>query len=168
MTIHPDFLIMEELIYKPISLIIQHQKVEDESAEYGAAEFNIDNRLIKFRVGKITPKKIGQFVTFWKRIGKGPILPYSYNDPFELLIVNIRADNHHGLFCFPKKILCEKGIITSDKKKGKRAMRVYPPWDKPDSPQAIKTQAWQLNWFIEIPENRNIDFAHAKYLLCSK
>ncbi|OQA36315.1 MAG: MepB protein [Candidatus Dependentiae bacterium ADurb.Bin331] len=29
-------------------------------------------------------------------------------------------------------------------------MRVYPPWDIPESQQAKKTQAWQLIYFFEI------------------
>lgn len=161
---HSDFLLVEELVYKPIGFDVKNLKAEKESADYGAAEFTIGNRLIKFRVAKITPTKIGQFVTFWKRIGKGPILPYGYNDPFDLLIVSVRTETHFGQFVFPKKVLCEKGIVSTEDKEGKRAMRVYPPWDKTDSPQARKTQAWQLEWFIEIPGKLNIDFARLEYL----
>jgi hypothetical protein len=42
-------------------------------------------------------------------------------------------------------------------KGGKRAIRVYPPWDKAESRQAEKTQKWQLEYFVEIPKNRSID-----------
>ena len=77
--VHPDLLLAEDLIYKPSELILENLKIEDESEDYGAAEFTINHHSIKFRVGKITPTKIGQFVTFWKRIGKGPILPYDFN-----------------------------------------------------------------------------------------
>ena len=146
--IHADLLLVEELVYKPSRLVLKNLKIEDESEDYGASEFTVNNHFIKFRVGKITPTKVGQFVTFWKRIGKGTILPYSLNDSFDFLVVSARAENHFGQFVFPKAVLCEKGIISSDEKEGKRAMRIYPPWDKPDNSQAKKTQAWQLQYFI--------------------
>jgi hypothetical protein len=38
--------------------------MENESADYGTSEFTLNNYAIKFRVGKITPTKVGQFVTF--------------------------------------------------------------------------------------------------------
>ncbi|MFQ6421766.1 MULTISPECIES: MepB family protein [unclassified Bacillus (in: firmicutes)] len=47
---------------------------------------------------------------------------------------------------------------------GKRAIRVYPPWDKTTSRQAQKTQAWQLEYFLEIPVNRPIDCVRAQML----
>ena len=44
---------------------------------------------------------------------------------------------------FTKKTLpySLQGFASQDGKGGKRAMRVYPPWDITDSPQAKKTQA---------------------------
>lgn len=160
---HPDLLLAEDLVYKPSGLILQNLKTEDESADYGASEFTIKNRSVKFRVGKITPTKIGQFVTFWKRIGKGPILPYEFTDSFDFLVVSVRAANHFGQFVFPKAVLCEKGIISSGEKEGKRAMRIYPPWDKADNSQAKKTQAWQLQYFIKFSEDI-YDFSRMRYL----
>jgi hypothetical protein len=154
---HSDLLLIERLICKPSGWVVQNLKAEEESADYGAAEFTIGTRLIKLRVAKITPTKVGQFVTFWKRIGKGPIQPYDCSDPFDLLIISVRAENHFGQFIFPKRVLCEKGIVSMGEKEGKRAMRVYPPWDKADNSQAKKTQAWQLEWFIEIPEKLAVD-----------
>ncbi|MGE5196129.1 MAG: MepB family protein, partial [Anaerolineae bacterium] len=167
-TIHSDLLLAEQLVYKPIGFIIQHLKAEDESADYGAAEFTIDSWRIKFRVGKITPTKNGQFITFWKRLGKGPILPYEYNDPFDLLIVSVRAESHFGQFVFPKTTLLEKGVVSKEGKGGKRAMRIYPPWDIPDSRQAKSTQAWQLPYFFEIFPNTCIDISHVKKLFLYK
>jgi len=90
--VYPDLLLTEDLIYKPSGLILENFKIEEESEDYGAAEFTINNHPIKFRIGKITPTKVGQFVTFWKRLGKGPILPYDLNDPFDFLVVSVRAE----------------------------------------------------------------------------
>lgn len=161
--VHPDLLLAEELVYKPSGLVLQNLKTEDESTDYGASEFTINNHFIKFRVGKITPTKVGQFVTFWKRIGKGPILPYEFNDSFDFLVISVRAENHFGQFVFPKAVLCEKGIVSCNGKEGKRAMRIYPPWDKADNSQAKKTQAWQLQYFIKFSED-NFDFLQMRYL----
>lgn len=151
-SLHPDLLLIEKFVYKPLGLVLQNLKMEEESAEYGAAEFTMDQRSIKFRTGKITPTKIGQFVTFWKRIGNGPIQPYDFNDPFDILVVSARSEQQFGHFVFPKTVLCEKGIVSTDRKEGKRAMRIYPPWDKAESAQAKKTQAWQLPYFIEFSD----------------
>lgn len=157
--VHQDLLLAEELVYKPLGITFQNLKIEDESAEYGASEFTINRHSIKFRVGKITPTKVGQFVTFWKRTGKGPILPYAFNDSFDFLFVSVRAENHFGQFVFPKAVLLEKGIVACIEKEGKRAMRIYPPWEKVDNSQAKKTQNWQLEHFINFTED---DFDEAQ------
>ncbi len=161
--VHPDLLLAEEHVYKPSGLVLENLKTENESADYGASEFILNNRSVKFRVGKITPTKVGQFVTFWKRIGKGPILPYDFNDSFDFLVVSVRSENHLGQFVFPKAALSERGIVSCNEKEGKRAMRVYPPWDKTNNSQANKTQIWQLHYFINFSEN-NFDFARMRYL----
>lgn len=150
---HPDLLIANDFVYKPSGLVLENLNIEDESEDYGAAEFTLNKHSVKFRVGKITPTKIGQFVTFWKRNGKGPILPYDLNDSFDFLVVSARSENHFGQFIFPKSVLNEKGIVSSMDKEGKRAMRIYPPWNKADNSQAKRTQAWQLQCFIDFAEN---------------
>ncbi|MCX6990007.1 MAG: MepB family protein [Chlamydiae bacterium] len=154
-----DLLLLEEFLFKHIGIVIENLKVEKESVEYAAAEFTVKGHLVKYREAKITPTKIGQFVTFWKLIGKGPIMPYQSLDLFDFLVVSVRAGNHVGQFEIKKKVLCEKGIVSTDKKEGKRAMRVYPPWDKTDNPQARKTQCWQLEWFIDFSENVEVNLA---------
>lgn len=163
-TFHPDLVLAENYFYKQSELFLQNLKIEDESADYGASEFTIMNRMIKFRVGKITPTKVGQFVTFWKRIGKGQIAPYELTDSFDVLVVSVRHKSYLGQFIFPKNVLCEKGIVSSSGKEGKRAMRIYPPWDKADNSQAKKTQAWQLPYFIQFTED-HFDTLRLKYLL---
>ena len=36
-------------------------------------------------------------------------------------------------------------------------MRVYPPWDKPESKQAEKTQKWQTEYFVDVSKNKSTD-----------
>ncbi|MDR0329875.1 MAG: MepB family protein [Rickettsia sp.] len=43
-------------------------------------------------------------------------------------------------------------------------MRVYPPWDIVINKQAKKTQAWQLEYFLEIPRNKPINYARTQML----
>ncbi len=162
--IHPDLLAAQKLAYEPSGLAIGNLARETESKEYGAFVFEMNHRRIKFRVGKITPTKIGQFVTLWKRIGSGPILPYDITDPIDFFVVSVRTPEHFGQFVFPKTVLYEKGIVSKEGKGGKRAIRVYPPWDITDSRQAKNTQAWQILYFFEINPNTCIDTSRIKKL----
>jgi hypothetical protein len=147
---HPDLLAAQTLVYEPIGWACKNLVKETESEEYGAFDFELNQHRIKFRVAKITPTKIGQFVTLWKRIGTGPIQPYDMADPIDFFIVSVRDGARFGQFIFPKAVLCAKGIVSKDGNGGKRAMRVYPAWDIAENPQAKKTQAWQLQYFFEI------------------
>ena len=122
---------------------------EKESSDYVACDINFEGNKAKFRLAKITPKKIGQFVTLWKRENNGPIQPFDVSDDIEFVIVAVQKDANLGHFIFPKKVLIEKGIFT-DKKEGKRAIRVYPPWDIAENSQAKRTQKWQLEYFTKL------------------
>jgi hypothetical protein len=110
----------------------------------------MNNMQVRFRAGKTTPKKMGQFVVLWKRALNGLITPFDVLDPIDLFIISARYDKYFGQFVFPKKILHEKGFIAEKNKGGKRAMRIYPPWDNTKNNQANKTQLWQLQYFFEI------------------
>jgi hypothetical protein len=163
-TIHQDLLASKELIYDKYNYKCSNPIKEAESSEYGAYTFEIDTLSVTFRVAKITPTKIGQFVTLWKRIDKGPIQPFDFSDPIDLFIISTRKDNRFGQFIFPKSVLCEQCIVSTNTKEGKRAIRVYPPWDETLSKQAQKTQKWQLNYFLEISNDKPIDFELLKKL----
>ncbi len=83
-------------------------------------------------------------MTLWERIGDGPILPYDIFNPVDLFVISTRKGNNFGQFVFQKAVLCDRDILSSKGKGGKRAIRVYPPSDKPISRQAQKTQTRQL------------------------
>ncbi len=155
--IHQDLIDAEKCAYEPSGLILGKIVREEESGEYGAFEFEMNHLRIKFRVAKITPTKIGQFVTIWKRSESGPIAPYDMTDPFDLFVVGVRNSERFGQFVFPNALLVERGILSKKGQGGKRAMRVYPPWDKTDNRQAMKTQLWQLPYFFEIDLHKRID-----------
>ena len=67
------------------------------------------------------PKKVGQFVTFWKRTGNGPIEPFDEQDSVDYYVVNVRSAEAFGQFVFPREVLLKKGIISTVTKEGKRA-----------------------------------------------
>lgn len=148
--LHTDLSIAQNFAYSLIKLTYKNLVPETESQDYGACTFQLNSKIVKFRIAKITPTKIGQFVTFWKRIGTGPIMPYDTHDPFDLLVVSVSSAENFGQFVFTKSVLLQKGILSKDGKNGKRAFRVYPPWDITDNAQAQKTQVWQLLYFVEI------------------
>ncbi len=145
---YPEFIAAKN-IYQSFGLKCSRERVEAESAEYAAMNFQLDNRSVIFRLAKITPTKTGQFVTIWKRTADGITAPYDVEDVFDFFIIAVRKDAQAGQFIFPKAILLEQGVISQNNKGGKRGMRVYAPWDKAENKQAQKTQQWQLNYFFD-------------------
>ena len=150
-------------VYEKAKFDIIDFNVELESKEYNACRFKINGQNIICRSSKITPKKIGQFVTFWKRNKNGIIEPLSENDSFNFYVINVRKENRLGQFVLPKPTLIAKGIISTPKKDGKRGFRVYPSWDKPINKQAVKTQKWQLNYFYEIGQMTDLSKVNELY-----
>jgi len=71
----------------------------------------------------------------------------------------------NGMFIFSVSVLIEKGIVSSEKSKGKTGFRVFPPWSqdrgvvgtKVFSESGKKTQRWQLPYFLAIDEGGIID-----------
>lgn len=153
-------------VYDKCSLEISSFKKELEGTEYNACQFELNGMKIISRSSKITPKKIGQFVTFWRRNKEGITEPFDENDQIDFYIINAKSENNLGQFVFPKSELINKGIISTETKDGKRGFRVYPKWDKAQNKQAKKTQKWQLNYFYEI--NSNTDYRKVNELYGGK
>jgi len=163
-----DLILIKEILFDGYNLIMTQPTLELESKDYGACRFKLNDLEILFRSSKITPTKTGQFVTLWKRIEKGPIQPFDSTDCIDFFIISTRNKTLSGQFIFPMSILIEKGIISHQGKEGKRAIRVYPPWDLTTSKQAQKTQKWQLNYFLEVKQDQTINSNLAKALLLSE
>ncbi len=150
-------------IYDKVNFQISEIKNELEGREYDACIFELNGIKIISRSSKITPKKSGQFVTFWKRNKKGRTEPFSETDLIDFYVINVKTENNLGQFVFPKYELINKGIISTEKKDGKRGFRVYPKWDNPQNKQAKKTQEWQLKYFYEINKSTDLNFAKELY-----
>ena len=76
-------------IYKKHNINISDLKPEKESLEYSACDATFDGKRAKFRIAKITPKKIGQFVTLWKRGNNGSIQPFDASDNIDFVIIAV-------------------------------------------------------------------------------
>jgi len=162
-SIHPDFTATKNLLYDVCGFKIDNLTIEKESFAYGALSFSLNNLSLKFRVAKTTPTKVGQFVVFWKRISNGTIQPFDEADAIDAYVVSTRKGDLFGQFVFPNTVLMEKGIMSTANKEGKRALRVYPPWDIVTNKQAQQTQQWQAKYFMQIPEDEMKLKANAFY-----
>jgi hypothetical protein len=152
-----DLIIAKNLVYDCCGFEIESPQPENESADYDAYRFYLNKKSICYRMAKITPTKTGQFVTLWKRNTAGIIEPFDFSDLIDFVIISVRKRALYGQFIFPKSILLEKGIFSTVHKEGKRATRIYPPWDETTSKQAQKTQQWQLDYFYEIIPNADLN-----------
>lgn len=156
---------IDKTIYQPNNLQVTSVIEEEQNSDYGAGRFTIGSsdisgeplgievrrKSVRLRVAKITPKKTGQFVTFWQKDNENKNQTYHWKASPDLLVIHTLGDNQvWGQFVFPKDILLEKNILRSDLTTGKMAMRVYPFWDKPSSNAAIATQKWQSDYFFQV------------------
>jgi hypothetical protein len=150
-------------VYGPAGFVIEDIFEEKEGTEYGPHRFRLDDKHVVFRVAKTTPTKIGQFVTLWKRpkpddlpsaIGNKPA-PLHCDDGIDFVIIYVHNETHRGQFIFNKEILVEKGIMATGSTRGKTAFRIYPPWSEPVAVDAIKSQKWQIHYFVGINESND-------------
>lgn len=155
----PLSLVLAIQIYDAAGLKVTDAIKEHESADYEACRFLLNGKPVVFRNAKITPTKLGQFVTIWQRSTKdSPIRPFDCRDDISFIVISIFDKNHRGYFIFDREILLLKNIMSKNGG-GKRALRLYPPFSRPESKEALKTQIWQLPYFIAIEPNKTPDYA---------
>lgn len=145
-----DLKIVKELVYDPGNIELVNLQLSAESKEYSACSFALNGKKVQHRISKITPKKVGQFVTIWKRNKEGITAPFDISDPVDFIIITVRCEDYLGQFVFPKSILAAQGIISRNGQGGKRGIRIYPPWDMVTNKQAQQTQKWQEPYFFVI------------------
>nr|WP_315193584.1 MepB family protein [uncultured Flavobacterium sp.] len=161
----PELEMINKYVFQICGIKIKNVETELESKQYFAHNFELNNHKVKFRMAKITPTKTGQFVAIWKRNKNGITEAHNVDDEFEFYLIATRQAERFGVFIFNKTVLSENRILTSKKGKGKRGIRVYPNWSVTENIQAQKTQNWQINYFLEIKDNNQIDINKAKKLL---
>lgn len=155
---------IKETVYDCCSLKLTNYILNKESKDYFACSYLLNEKRVISRTAKITPKKNGQFVVLWKRIDNRSIMPYHCFDVIDFVIVNVKDENYFGQFIFPKAELVNQAVFSTDLKEGKRAIRVYPPWVEVTSKQAIKTQLWQLKYFLHLANEKLLDLNRARIL----
>lgn len=155
---------VDEFVFQPLGLRLSNMEEDTESKDYSGCGFILSDLKIKFRTSKITPTKIGQFVTIWKRNEKGETAPFDSDDAFDFYLISAFNEIHKGIFIFPKEILVEKQILSHGEKIGKRGIRVYPTWDLTESKQAKVTQKWQTAYFIDLLQDSEVYLQKAKLL----
>ncbi|WP_248579765.1 MepB family protein [Nocardioides sp. InS609-2] len=134
---------------------------EPDNVDYGAV-VSVTGET-RFRVGKLTPRKVGLFVTVWRRAADGSTEPLSAGDGARSLVITVREGDGFGLFVFPKSALVEHGIVSVDGVGGKRGFRVYPPWSSTANSQAKRSQWWQCEFFLDL-NGGEIDAERARRL----
>ena len=139
-------------------------RVEVDNLEYGAAVALSGSVKVRYRVGKLTPKKAGAFVAVWRRAQDGSTEPFPAEDDIDLLVVIAREGPGFGMFVFPKAALVEHGIVSAAGRGGKRGFRLYPSWSVTTSPQAQRTQRWQSGYFLDLSRPDAIDALRARRL----
>lgn len=128
---------------------------EPDNAEYGAARSRVNGSTVRWRVGKLTPTKVGLFVTAWRRSVSGETEPYPVEvgeGHVDTLVVAVREFEEFGAFVFPSSALAKHGISSVAGAGGKRGFRVYPPWSSTAAGQATRTQRWQCEFFVDLAE----------------
>ncbi|WP_330231719.1 MepB family protein [Nocardia sp. NBC_00508] len=134
------------------------------NAEYGAFFSRVGRGSVRYRVGKLTPAKVGLFVTVWRRAADGSTEPFAAEDGDDLLVITAREGLRFGQFVFPRTALVEHGIVSLAGRGGKRGFRVYPPWSATQNSQAMRSQKWQCDYFLDLDDAQEVDLQKASRL----
>lgn len=159
---------LDDLIFKSLNYHLTEIHPDKEADEYFGFDFKINDIKIKFRKSKLTPKKIGQFVTFWKRDQNNKTVPFDVDDDFDFYLILMEENANAGFFIFPKSILEKEDLISSQLKAGKRGFRIYSDWHFPTSKQAEKTKLWQTRYFINFSDAESSILEKFETILNSK
>lgn len=147
--IKSNLYLFQESICSLNKIQLKNIAIEQENKDYDGYSFSLNKYHIQFRTAKVTPKKVGQFVTFYKRLPNGIIAPYDIADNIDFFIIASSKANSKGFFIFPKETLLKHDLISQNNSGGKRGFRVYLPNDLPQNKQANSTQKWQAEYYLD-------------------
>ncbi|EJX16652.1 hypothetical protein SOJ_27080 [Staphylococcus sp. OJ82] len=142
-----DFL--NEVLLFSYDFSLVNFEIEQWNKEYESFNFEFKGMTFKSRLAKKTPEKLGYFVAFWRKNEINKNRPFNFSESKDKLIINILDGSKKGQFVFPKELLVKKGVISSEKYKGKMAIRVYPSWEYGLNKTAVSTQKWQTPYFLD-------------------
>jgi hypothetical protein len=161
--VHPDVALVARLL-DGLDMECSPVVSESDNAEYGAAVSAVGRSTIRFRVGKLTPTKVGLFVSVWRRAAGGSTEPFPAEDDVDALVVIVREGERLGAFVFPNEVLASRGVVSVDGAGGKRGFRVYPQWSITSNPQAARSQKWQCDRFLDMGDGAAVDLQRAARL----
>jgi hypothetical protein len=147
-----SLILVKNIIRNNFAVLIDNIVEEEQNLEYEGFSFSIKKKRFRSRKAKKTLKKKGYFVAFWEKDSNNVNKPYDEETSPEKLVINIIDNDKIGQFIFPKKILVDKKILTSVDSKGKMAIRIYPSWCDNLNYNAVSTQKWQLDYFIDLSD----------------
>jgi hypothetical protein len=150
-----SLILVKNIIRNNFDVLIDDIVEEKQNLEYEGFTFSIEKKRFRSRKAKKTPKKKGYFVAFWEKNSNNINKPYDEETSPEILVINVIDNEKIGQFIFPKKILVNKKILTSVNSKGKMAIRIYPSWCDNLNHNAVSTQKWQLDYFIDLSNQYN-------------
>lgn len=157
-TLPHELYVLVDSWFLPLSYPVENVEKEIAGSEYHAYRFKLNGQNILYRYAKVTPKRVGHFVTLWQRPTlDSKIRPFDKNDKINWVMIFVHDGYHYGMFLFDVGTLVKRGIFSNNLQGGKRAIRVYAPWITPTSKQAIKTQSWQLQHFIDADDNNALE-----------
>lgn len=144
-----SFTLVLERLFNPAGYTVENIEHEIEGAEYEALKFKLNGQTVLYRQAKTTPKKMGHFVTIWKReTPSSEISPFDLNDELDWVIIAVNNGTNFGVFVFSANLLAKKDVFSKSTKGGKRGIRVYAPWTTPTAAQAKRTKKWQTENFL--------------------
>lgn len=154
--IHPDVVAVTGLL-EDFGIGCSPGVSEPDNAEYGAMVCGVGSSTMRIRVGKVTPTKVGLFVSVWRRAADGSTEPFPVESDVDALVVVAREGDRYGAFVFPVEVLATRGVVSAGGVGGKRGFRVYPPWSATGNPQARRSQSWQCDWFLDMSGGTVVD-----------
>ncbi|MFF2554125.1 MepB family protein [Nocardia sp. NPDC058058] len=160
---HPDVTATKALLDR-LDLGLSGAAPEATNAEYGAFVARVGCGMVRFRVGRLTPTKVGLFVAVWRRAADGSTEPFTAEDGIDLLVVMVREGERFGQFVFPSAALVQHGIVSLAGGDGKRGFRVYPPWSATANKQAMRSQKWQCEYFLDLRDAQTVELPRAREL----
>ncbi|MDI9896769.1 MepB family protein [Rhodococcus sp. IEGM 1381] len=124
-------------------------RCDETNAEYCGLVAQLHGERWRVRTARVTPRKPGLFLAFWRRGADGTTEPFRSTDQDGLLVL-IDTDGHRAGFRFTAEQLDRLGITASPAHLGKRGFRVYPTWCTGLNPQARRTQQQHAEAFFEV------------------
>jgi hypothetical protein len=99
-TLSTDLSIAKQILFSKLNYELKNIEIQQEGEAYNACTFELNDNKILYREAKITPTKIGLFVTIWKRNKLGVTEPFDIKDEIDFVLISCRDGDNFGLFFF--------------------------------------------------------------------